>query len=49
MTKLVKEARTKITFQARDSMQEVVKPHLQIDMFQMALLDWPPKYTGQTG
>jgi hypothetical protein len=55
IAKLFKEAQIKSAFRTRNTIQNVVKPHLQIDkyeksgIYQMKHMDCPLKYVGQIG
>jgi hypothetical protein len=55
IAKLFKETNIKIAFQAKNTKQNLVKPHLQQDeyensgIYQMKCIDCPLKYIGQMG
>jgi hypothetical protein len=55
ITKLFKNMRIKIFFHTQNTIQNILKPHIQTKdynrsgIYQMKCLDCPLKYTGQTG
>jgi hypothetical protein len=55
ITKLLKETQIGIPFRAKNKIQNIVKPHPQIDkygrngMYQIKYMDCQLKYMGQTG
>jgi hypothetical protein len=54
ITKLFKETQMEVALQTRNTIQDIVKPHSQIDkyetsgIYQIKCMGWPVKYVGQT-